>query len=89
MIFFPSWLQHAALTTKAEEEGGYRVIFAFNIAIGGQPSAMRPLDWHTDPVSGYQFTQRVSSDNYERGLPDFSDRNSSSCDHKGPARIEL
>ena len=61
MIFFPSWLQHAALTTKVEDhaDGDYRVIFAFNIGIGGGRGDLKSLEWHMDPVSGYQSTQLV------------------------------
>lgn len=61
MIFFPSWLQHAALTTKIDnhEDGDYRVIFAFNIGIGSGRGDLRSLEWHKDPVSGYQSTQLV------------------------------
>ena len=54
MIFFPSWLQHAALATKGDE---HRVIFAFNIGLGGI-GELKSLEWHLDPVSGYQSSVR-------------------------------
>jgi hypothetical protein len=50
MIFFPSWLQHAALPTKDE---GDRVIFAFNIGIGGGRGDLKTMEWDQDPVAGY------------------------------------
>jgi hypothetical protein len=62
MIFFPSWLQHAALTTKIDGDNlgdDYRVIIAFNIGIGGGRGDLKSLEWHLDPVSGYQSTQLV------------------------------
>jgi hypothetical protein len=89
MIFFPSWLQHAALTTKIdpEENDGYRVIFAFNIGIGGGRGEMQPLDWHKDPVSSYQFTQRLPITSSVNMLP--LDVNSTECVETATARIEL
>ena len=54
MIFFPSWLQHEALPTK-DSNGDHRVIFAFNIGIGGQGD-YKSMEWGRDPVSGFITT---------------------------------
>lgn len=63
MIFFPSWLQHAALTTKLPDEesteSNQRVIFAFNIGIATRRGDLHSLEWHMDPISGFLSTQRV------------------------------
>ena len=65
MIFFPSWLQHAALPTKQVDgdDDSYRVIFAFNIGIGGV-GELKSMEWHLDPISEYQrtVTERITSD---------------------------
>ena len=65
MIFFPSWLQHAALPTK-DDTNDHRVIFAFNIGLGGI-GELRSLEWHLDPVSGYQnvVTEPITHDDCE------------------------
>jgi hypothetical protein len=64
MIFFPSWLQHAALTTKLPDDaegrdGNERVIFAFNIGIGTRRGDMQSLEWHKDPISGFSRSEIV------------------------------
>ena len=58
MIFFPSWLQHAALPTKDEDN---RVIFAFNIGVGGGLGDLKSMEWDRDPVAGYSssFTDPI------------------------------
>jgi hypothetical protein len=75
MIFFPSWLQHSALTTKIEDQtdgDNYRVIFAFNIGIGGGRGDLKSLEWDMDPVSGFQSSQLVPivSDPQEQAIDD-------------------
>ena len=97
MIFFPSWLQHAALTTKIDDhsDGDYRVIFAFNIGIGGGRGDLKSLEWHMDPVSGYQSTQLVPIVFPESVPLDNPEDFHSSCTldqkhcHDTPKRIEL
>jgi hypothetical protein len=58
MIFFPSWLQHEALPTKSEDNE-HRVIFAFNIGVGGV-GEFSSMEWGLDPVSGF-----ITSATYE------------------------
>lgn len=58
MIFFPSWLQHAALPTK-QTSNDHRVIFAFNIGVGGI-GALKSMEWHLDPISNFQNTVKQS-----------------------------
>jgi len=82
MIFFPSWLQHAALATKADKDDEYRVIFAFNIGLGGGKGDLKSLEWHKDPVSGYQFSQRVPVNNDTALLCDSHVPLPTSCEGK-------
>lgn len=69
MIFFPSWLQHAALTTKLPDDddgiNNERVVFAFNIGIGNRRGDLYSLEWHKDPISGFQRSERFVVDESE------------------------
>lgn len=86
MIFFPSWLQHSALTTKIDDRSDddpYRVIFAFNIGIGGGRGDLKSLEWNMDPVSGYQSSLLVPIDEDDLELPNED------CEENTNKRIEL
>jgi hypothetical protein len=55
-------LQHEALPSR-DDEGKQRVIFAFNIGLGGQGD-LKSMEWDKDPVSGFMSTATYPIENY-------------------------